>query len=317
VAGVARRLLAAAARTVCLPASSAAAVGVTGFEPATTCTQSTCTTGLCDTPAERAGFEPAKRVTTFARLARGSLRPLGHLSMSSLLSGGRGIRTPDGLPHARFQNESLRPLSHSSKFFSQKTETPTGVRPGSPSWWPGALRSWPTSRSYPWCSSDLAPGRDGLFLERAVELLRLHDGGAILDARSTNSIHFAEGVRFELTTPCGAPDLQSDAFSHSAIPPDSLHGVTAEEVRFELTTPIAECSGFRNRRLRPLGHSSMYFVGASGFEPPTPCPPDRCANQAALRPDTIRILRGQDRGRTCDALIFGQPLYQLSYPAMQ
>ena len=27
------------------------------------------------------------------------------------------------------------------------------------------------------------------------------------------------------------------------------------------------------------------FVGATGFEPATPCPPDRCANQAAPRPD--------------------------------
>src|SRR5262245_18596638 len=27
------------------------------------------------------------------------------------------------------------------------------------------------------------------------------------------------------------------------------------------------------------------FVGATGFEPATPCPPDRCANQAAPRPE--------------------------------
>ena len=26
------------------------------------------------------------------------------------------------------------------------------------------------------------------------------------------------------------------------------------------------------------------MVGARGFEPPTPGPPDQCANQAALRP---------------------------------
>ena len=28
------------------------------------------------------------------------------------------------------------------------------------------------------------------------------------------------------------------------------------------------------------------MVGARGFEPPTPCPPDKCANRAALRSDT-------------------------------
>jgi hypothetical protein len=28
------------------------------------------------------------------------------------------------------------------------------------------------------------------------------------------------------------------------------------------------------------------MVGMRGFEPPTPCPPDKCANQAALHPDT-------------------------------
>jgi hypothetical protein len=28
------------------------------------------------------------------------------------------------------------------------------------------------------------------------------------------------------------------------------------------------------------------MVGARGFEPPTPSPPDWCANRAALRPDT-------------------------------
>ena len=28
-----------------------------------------------------------------------------------------------------------------------------------------------------------------------------------------------------------------------------------------------------------------YLVGAAGFEPTTPCLPDKCANRAALRPD--------------------------------
>jgi hypothetical protein len=27
------------------------------------------------------------------------------------------------------------------------------------------------------------------------------------------------------------------------------------------------------------------LVGMRGFEPPTPCPPDKCANQAALHPE--------------------------------
>src|SRR6185437_9853563 len=30
----------------------------------------------------------------------------------------------------------------------------------------------------------------------------------------------------------------------------------------------------------------LLVVGATGFEPATPCPPDRCANQAAPRPAT-------------------------------
>ena len=32
------------------------------------------------------------------------------------------------------------------------------------------------------------------------------------------------------------------------------------------------------------GKSLENMVGARGFEPPTPGPPDQCANQAALRP---------------------------------
>jgi hypothetical protein len=30
---------------------------------------------------------------------------------------------------------------------------------------------------------------------------------------------------------------------------------------------------------------NLYLVGATGFEPATPCSQGRCANQAALRPD--------------------------------
>ena len=33
------------------------------------------------------------------------------------------------------------------------------------------------------------------------------------------------------------------------------------------------------------------MVGARGFEPPTPGPPDQCANQAALRPDAFYNIR--------------------------
>ena len=29
----------------------------------------------------------------------------------------------------------------------------------------------------------------------------------------------------------------------------------------------------------------VLLVGAAGFEPTTPCPPDKCANRAAPRPD--------------------------------
>ncbi len=37
-------------------------VGKTGFEPATTWSQTRYTTGLCYFPAERAGFEPAVQI---------------------------------------------------------------------------------------------------------------------------------------------------------------------------------------------------------------------------------------------------------------
>ena len=37
------------------------------------------------------------------------------------------------------------------------------------------------------------------------------------------------------------------------------------------------------RRRQPALEENM--VGARGFEPPTPCPPDKCANRAALRSD--------------------------------
>ncbi len=30
------------------------------------------------------------------------------------------------------------------------------------------------------------------------------------------------------------------------------------------------------------------MVGARGFEPPTPGPPDQCANQTALRPELVQ-----------------------------
>ena len=39
-------------------------------------------------------------------------------------------------------------------------------------------------------------------------------------------------------------------------------------------------------RIRNAGFV-LFFVGATGFEPATPCPPDRCANQAAPRPATL------------------------------
>ena len=34
--------------------------------------------------------------------------------------------------------------------------------------------------------------------------------------------------------------------------------------------------------------SLFYFVGATGFEPTTPCSQSRCANRTALRPEMVR-----------------------------
>ena len=33
---------------------------------------------------------------------------------------------------------------------------------------------------------------------------------------------------------------------------------------------------------------SLFFVGATGFEPTTPCSQSRCANRTALRPEMVR-----------------------------
>jgi hypothetical protein len=43
-------------------------------------------------------------------------------------------------------------------------------------------------------------------------------------------------------------------------------------------------SGASPRCRSHLGHWTC-LVGAAGFEPTTPCPPDKCANRAAPRPD--------------------------------
>src|SRR6266508_2648504 len=48
------------------------------------------------------------------------------------------------------------------------------------------------------------------------------------------------------------------------------------------------------------------LVGATGFEPATPCPPDRCANQAAPRPDGSRLFRA-------DSYQVREPLLDLSW----
>ena len=51
-----------------------------------------------------------------------------------------------------------------------------------------------------------------------------------------------------------------------------------------------------------------FMVGARGFEPPTPCPPDKCANRAALRSDASAY-RGaaaaMQRARCAVLQIFG------------
>jgi hypothetical protein len=118
---------------------------------------------------------------TLSKRAPSTTRPSLQVLLRVAHRGGGRIRTADGSPHARFQNGSLQPLSHSSMF----------------------------SR----CS-------------------------------------FAEGVGVEPTTPLGAPAFQTGAFGHSAIPPVRGSG----EIR---THDTLRCSGFRNRRLQPLGHASI------------------------------------------------------------
>lgn len=46
--------------------------------------------------------------------------------------------------------------------------------------------------------------------------------------------------------------------------------VLADAVRFELTEPgVSRLACFQGRCNRPLYHTSRYFVGREGFEPPT------------------------------------------------
>ena len=55
------------------------------------------------------------------------------------------------------------------------------------------------------------------------------------------------------------------------------------------------------------------MVGASGFEPETTCPPDKCATRLRYAP----MSGGEKRDRTVDTRIFSPLLYQLSYLAMR
>ena len=52
------------------------------------------------------------------------------------------------------------------------------------------------------------------------------------------------------------------------------------------TLPIDRTTKGRARIL--AGHRPFLVVGLTGFEPATPCPPDKCANQAALQPVVSR-----------------------------
>ena len=67
--------------------------------------------------AGREGFEPSvEALVPYKRLAGAPVRPLRHLPDSVPSGGGRGIRTPGGLPHSCFQDSRLRPLGHPSGF---------------------------------------------------------------------------------------------------------------------------------------------------------------------------------------------------------
>ena len=100
------------------------------------------------------------------------------------------------------------------------------------------------------------------------------------------------------------------------------------------TRDTLRCSGFRDRRLQPLGHSSKlpHFQSVNrsigqrgGIRTPDPFVPNEVRYLAALHADEsvppfgcaiANRDRGRSRARTCDALLFRQPLFHLSYPAM-
>jgi hypothetical protein len=67
--------------------------------------------------AGREGFEPSVEFYPDNHLAGGPNRPLWHLPSTAIIplsGGGRGIRTPGGLPHTCFQDRHHSPLGHPS-----------------------------------------------------------------------------------------------------------------------------------------------------------------------------------------------------------
>ena len=126
-----------------------------------------------------------------------------------------GIRTRERVTASRLASVRLQPLGHLSKVLRQRRRTDSNPR------WVAPL---PFSKRA---------------LSTAQPLLHVA------------SLRFAEGARFEPTTPLGAPAFQTGAFGHSATPPvaaiSTRRSVSAEGVRPR--TALDRC-GWRSRRNR-------------------------------------------------------------------
>jgi hypothetical protein len=261
-------------------------VGAAGFEPASTSSQRWGTTGLSNAPAEREGFEPSNDgFAAVARLATVCLEPLGHRSETRIAHtrGGEGIRTPDGLPHAGFQNRSLHPLGHSSERDDVRVESLSSGFRALPVELPRASRPVGRART---SNLDLSMVTEPN-ATRTPSLRRERDSNP----------RYACGVHtLSKHAPSTArPSLQVVARSSHA--PATVTRIVcksdADRRKRRDSNPRHPSLGAPAFEADAFSHSATLprFVGASGFEPPTPCPPDRCANQAALRPDDHAVAR--------------------------